>query len=226
MSTRGDNRDEMTDVRAALIDANIDAAFEFLQAAFDDPSVFDDIPNGALLAMMPYGNPVVGAANVAVAERTAAEGRSAVLIPLGMPEFEVARLEASLAPGLTVRPLRHDVLVQPEGAVATLDYYRDADTLVIGFLPNRAQGGTTVALNAVALVTLDPMTREIVDVRVPDFLERAVERAPRLLRLLRAARLHDTTPRENASLVQEPARSPSEPPSIGAVLHEIMALTA
>ena len=71
---------DVDDAIAAQIDANLDAAADFLAEVLADPARFATVPNGVALALAPERDPALADANRAMADRSVADGRRVVVV--------------------------------------------------------------------------------------------------------------------------------------------------
>jgi hypothetical protein len=171
--------------------ANLRLASRFMRELLEESPQTEPIPEGNVLILLPEDDPDLAAANLALAKRLSAEGRSVILRrvrPAGAaapdrPEWQVAERRSLTVRNLTPRwagPIDDDQIV--------IVYDAGRDVLWIDFF-----GGTprpaTLPLNDFTQLTIDLASGEAFGYLIPQFLSRAIRKVPRLAQILAAAEL-------------------------------------
>lgn len=190
---------EPTPTAAAQTARTIDLAFDFLRDALDDPAVLDRIPDGATVVMLPDDDPGLAAANLRLAERAAAEGKTVYVRPPAGPPVAAERWKGTRVRAFQIGALHLRWPTTPREGDPIITYDRPSDTLRI--LLAEAHGPVwDVPRNDLVAWLVNPTTGEVVGQEVRAFLARAVGQAPRLLHVLAVAELSGITPEEVARL--------------------------
>lgn len=207
---------------AALIDANLELAHQFLDAAFDDPSLLDDLPPEATLVLIPANDPALARANFAIADREASLGKRVVLRIVGLPKTERPEWKATQVEQFQLNTLRPRWPERPKSVPVELSYYLDTDTLLISFAKGKRYG-LPVPWRGPSYLLVDPASQMVLGYLFPRFLGEVLSESPQLHAWLQQARRHDRTPDGLRTLiadlapVPDAASEPSEEPTVEGV---------
>lgn len=189
----------MTEDEWALTSANLALAARFIDEYLDDPDRFGDIPDGAAVVMLPPDDPVVATANLAIADRFAADGRRVVLARIGLPAPDHPAWEGATQRSLEVRSIRPRWASNLDPGHAAVVYDADRDVLLVDLAGGRRRG-RALPVSAALAVLVDIEPQEAFGYVVPGFLAHAVRRAPRLAQILSLAALRSLSPEELGGL--------------------------
>lgn len=196
---------------AAMIDANLELSRRFFSAVFDDPSLLDDLPQGATLVLIPIDDPDLARANLVAAEREVSLGKQVVLRIVGAPPVERLEWQSTQVDQLVYKSLRPHWPEHPEQVHPVLHYFQDTDTLLIQFF-DRARSSLPVAWLGPTFLLVDPTTEDVVGYLMPRFTGAILKEAPHFATWLRQANLHQQTPNDVQLLLADVAPdSPSDP---------------
>jgi hypothetical protein len=202
-----------SDATAAMIDANLELSRRFFSAAFDNPSLLEDVPTDATLVLIPIDDPDLARANVAAAEREASLGKRVVLRIVGVPRTERPGWDAIRLEQVEFTILRPR---WPEGAEddpVSLHYFQDTDVLVARFADDD-RVGIAIPWHGPAILLVELDSQEVLGYLLPRFVEGVVGEAPHLRDWLRQARIHDRTPDEVRLLLSDVASEPRLEPTV------------
>ncbi|PIU64864.1 MAG: hypothetical protein COS84_07745 [Armatimonadetes bacterium CG07_land_8_20_14_0_80_40_9] len=76
-----------------IVKKNLDLHAEFMRYAFEHPGVFDQIPKGATLVILPDDEPELYKENLKVVEAQKAKGLPVVIVRMQVPKPVVPSLE-------------------------------------------------------------------------------------------------------------------------------------
>jgi len=174
-----DKLHDMTEQQAADVDANLDLVARFLEAVIDDPSVAEDIPDGATIFVLPHDDPDRAKTNFDLANAASEAGRDVhIWTTLGK---HAGLVQASLR-----WPENHDTVE------LALDYHWPIDELVVKFvgLYDAQRPMAHVPRNPFVFMAVDTITHEVLGYSLPGFLGRVIPVSPHLLAWLDTAELH------------------------------------
>lgn len=189
----------MTDEERALTSANLALAARFIDEYLEDPDRFGEIPDGAAVVMLPPDDPAVATANLAIADRLAADGRRVVLARIGLPTPDHPAWEGAIQRSLEVRSIRPRWAADLDPADASVVYDAARDVLLVDLAGGRRRGRALPVNESIALL-VDVEPQEAYGYVVPRFLAHAVRRAPRLAQILSVAALRSLPPDELGGL--------------------------
>jgi hypothetical protein len=206
----------LADETAAMIDANLELSRRFFAAAFDDPSLLDDLPKDATLVLIPFDDPDLARVNMIAAEREEGLGKRVVLRFVGMPRTDRPEWDANRVEQVRLKMIRPR---WPEGSAddpVTLHYYQDTDALVARFVDDE-RVGVAIPWRRPTLLLVDPDSQDVIGYLLPRFVEGVVDEAPHLRDWLRQAKVHARTPDGIRLLLNDSASAPRSEPTVEGV---------
>ncbi len=189
----------LTEEERALTSANLALAAQFIDEYLDDPDRFGDPPEGAAVVLMPADDPALAAANLAMANRLAADGRRVVLARVGVPASDHSTWDGDVRRLLEVRTIRPRWAPDLDPGHAAVVYDAARDVLLVDLAGGRRRGRALPVNESVALL-VDIEPQEAFGYVVPGFLAHAVRRAPRLAQVLSLAAFRSLSPDELGGL--------------------------
>lgn len=160
------------------VEANIDLVARFLEAVIEDPSVAEDIPDGATIFILPHDDPGRAETNFELAKSASKAGRDVHIWTTNGKHVGIAQVSAKWPEDL--------------GAVElAVNYHWPSDELVVTFvgLYDAQRPIAYFARNPFVFMAVDTITHEVLGYTLPGFLERVISVSPRLLAWLDAAEL-------------------------------------
>lgn len=191
--------DAMTEEERTHTTANLALAARFIDEYLDDPDRFGNIPDGAAVVLLPPDDPAVATANLALADRLAADGRRVVLARVGLPASDHPAWEGTMRRSLAVRTIRPGWAADLDPDRAAVTYDAGRDVLLVDLAGGRRRGSAWPVNEAVA-VLVDVDAQEAFGYVVTGFLSHAVRRVPRLALILSGAALRSLTSDELGGL--------------------------
>ena len=207
--TTGTKRPDET----AMIDANLELSRRFFAAAFDDPSLLDDLPPDATVVLIPFDDPDLARANLAAAEREERLGKQIVLRIVGAPKSARPEWDANQTEQLAFKMLRPRWPEGIENQPVVLHYYQDTDALIARFADDD-RIGLAIPWRGPALLLVELGTQDVLGYLLPCFIESVVADAPHLREWLRQAKIHAQTPDDLRQLLDDATSAPRPEPTI------------
>ncbi len=173
---------------AEMATRNIDLAGQLLQEILADPSILDEIPDGATVVPMPFEDPELARHNAALLTKLMEENRNVVVRRVGvpMPDLPAWRATEQLMFETRMIAPHWPEIVAPEPGDLIIVYDRDRDILLVDVFGLRREGiGYPMSRQVAARDDLE--SGEIVGYLLLGFLASVVLRAPHLTSLLRVA---------------------------------------
>ncbi len=205
----------LSDETATMIDANLELSRRFFAAAFDDPSLLDDLPADATVVLIPFDDPGLARANMVAAEREASLGKRVVLRIVGLPSTERSEWDTNKVEQIQFTTLRPRWPDHAESTHAAIHYFQDTDALVIRFYDDD-RTGAPVPWRGPTYLLVDIQSQDVLGYLLPNFVGSIVGAAPQLGSWLQQAKLHEQTPERVRLLLHDvPEETDSEPTVAG-----------
>jgi hypothetical protein len=186
---------------ADYTEKNIELAGQLLEKILADPDILDEIPENAMIVVIPNDDAELTAHNLAMAEQWLERKQEVLLYPIGKRQPESDRWQAAHHRFVKYRRREPHLpdSVAPEAGDLKIVYDRDRDVLFVDFFGGRRSAIGAPASDLIAY-RIDPDSGEIIGFLVAGFLESIVQRSPQLTTTLRAAEMRSITDEELGGL--------------------------